>query len=145
MANNYLDKTATFFPKNASKYIDKDNLELPDVNNNNNNSKIFISVKHVQFNYQCFSDWSKTEMKNFWEFNKKIHETTWTKIYNTARKSNKSGFGYTVIKINKYPNCEFKKLLSPDINIFEMFQRILAFQFLCYFLSFSSFSYSKPR
>ena len=104
----------------ATKYINKNAALLTDFNQEKNNSKVFLSLLHVQDSYQCFSDWTKAEMKSFWNFNSTLHGKTWQDVYSSARKSNKSGLAYTEIPQQKYPNPEFKDKLSPDITLFEL-------------------------
>lgn len=51
----------------------------------------FIVYKNIQSNYQCFSDWSKTEMSKFWAFNDKLHKMTWNELYKSASKGKDKG------------------------------------------------------
>ncbi|QZE13067.1 hypothetical protein K4L44_10750 [Halosquirtibacter laminarini] len=123
MRNKHLKKS--LIPNNASqrnktKYIDQDAAFHLDLNKTGNDLKVFISIKHLQHDFQCFSEWSKKEMKEFWNFNTKLHELTWKDVYASARKSNKSGVGYTVIPIKNYPDSSFKENLSQDITILEL-------------------------
>jgi hypothetical protein len=37
------------------------------------NANILISIRFVQNDSECFSDWSKVEMKTFWAFLEKAH------------------------------------------------------------------------
>ena len=103
-----------------SKFIDKTALNLVDVDLEGNTSKVFVSMLHLQFNSQCFSDWTKQEMSLFWNFNKEIHIKTWQDVYSTARKQNKTGLAYTILPKDKYPNSDFTKSLSKDITTFEL-------------------------
>ncbi len=104
----------------TTTYINKDAASLFDYEHEGNDSKVFLSIRHLQVNYQCFSDWSKAEMKDFWSFNSLIHDYTWQDVYATARKKKKNGIAYTIIPIKKYPNSAFKKQLSPDVTLFEL-------------------------
>jgi len=79
-----------------------------------------LSIRFLQYDFQCFSDWNKIEMNNFWNFNEKIHKYSWQQIYQTASKTNKTGFAYMPIPIENYPDSNFKKNLSTDITIFEL-------------------------
>lgn len=105
-------QTSTYINKNATKLLNKID--------NGDDEMVIVSFLHLQNTYQCFSDWSKAEMSEFWNFYKKIHEYTWTKVYSTGRKSQKNGIAYTVISIDTYPNPDFKSKLSEDITLFEL-------------------------
>ena len=120
MANkNYLNKNVAS-NKIPTSYINKDATKLIQNIENGDDSKAIISFLHLQNSYQCFSDWSKAEMNDFWNFYRKLHEYTWSQIYSTGRKNNKNGVAYTIIPKKKYPNPEFKKTLSEDITLFEL-------------------------
>ena len=106
--------------KKSSSYINKNAASLIGSNDNGDDLKLIISFLHLQNDFQCFSDWEKHEMSDFWAFYKKVHEYTWSNVYSTARKSQKSGIAYTIIPIKKYPNPDFKKSLSEDITLFEL-------------------------
>lgn len=125
MGKNHLNKS--IIPKSATQkktpvYINKDATSLFNQNTEGDSAFVFTSLRFIQPDYQCFNEWTKQEMKDFWNFNSSIHEKTWTLVYGSATKNkrNKSGLGYTVMNLDKYPNPEFKKLLSSDITIFEL-------------------------
>lgn len=65
--------------KQKSKYI-KPNVADYSYESGNDNF-VLLSIKNIQSNYQCFSDWSKTEMSKFWAFNDKLHKMTWNELY----------------------------------------------------------------
>lgn len=119
MSKKYLKKSVSSQDK-ETKYINKDAARLLQNIENGDDSKVIISFLHLQNSYQCFSEWSKQEMNDFWNFYTKVHEYTWTQIYASARKSNKNGLAYTVIDKKMYPSPEFKTTLSEDITIFEL-------------------------
>lgn len=106
--------------KSVTTYINKNVATLIGNNENGDDSKVIISFIHIQNNYQCFSDWSKQEMNEFWGFYKKLHQYTWQQVYLTSGKTQKNGIAYTVIPTSKYPNKDFKENLSEDITIFEL-------------------------
>lgn len=120
------NKKTSFINKNVAtqitttNYINKNAATLIGNNDNGDTLKVIVSFIHLQHNFECFSDWSKQEMNNFWGFYKALHEYTWQQVYATGRKTDKNGFGYTPIPIKNYPNPEFKGKLSLDINIFEL-------------------------
>ncbi|MDM1041729.1 MULTISPECIES: MAG6450 family protein [Empedobacter] len=119
MNKKFLNKSVSSQNKGTT-YINKDVTKLLQNIENGDDSKVIISFLHLQNKYQCFSEWTKNEMSEFWNFYSKAHEYTWTQIYSTGRKTNKNGFAYTIIDKKIYPNPEFKNTLSEDITLFEL-------------------------
>lgn len=126
-------KRESLIPKSAAdskktNYISKEvailNNQIKVMTDNkldNNNAHVLLSIKYLQHDFQCFSEWSKADMKEFWDFNKKIHEYTWKDLHSTAgAPGSKTGLGYTIINSSNYPNSDFKKNLSRDITLFEL-------------------------
>ncbi|WP_288531766.1 MAG6450 family protein [uncultured Bacteroides sp.] len=105
-----------------TKYIKKNtDVREDEIEQLGNDKKVFVSIKNLQNNFECFSDWSKAEMNKFWSFNQQIHNMTWKDIYATASKGKgKRGLAYTVIEHSKYENISFMKRLSKDITFFEL-------------------------
>lgn len=125
MGKNHLNpslipKSAVNTKKKKLHYIDKNVAQLEGTTENGDTHKVFMSTKFLQHKYQCFSEWTKEEMKGFWSFNENIHKATWHEIYQSSGKKGKSGFAYTKIDSNCYPNSPFKKSLSPDVTLFEL-------------------------
>lgn len=86
-----------------------------------NNDLVFVSIKNVQNKFECFSDWTATEMAKFWKFNQKLHESTWQQVYETASKgADKRGFALTYINRENYSSIPFIQELSEDIKMFEL-------------------------
>lgn len=86
-----------------------------------NNDFVFISIKNIQYKFECFSTWTVAEMNKFWKFNEKLHNCTWQQVYDTASKGEeKRGFALTYIERNKYNSIPFIKDLSSDIKMFEL-------------------------
>ncbi len=107
--------------KKAGKFINKNTDVNVDVFDKNGNSAlVFISIKHIQPNYQCFSEWTKVELSKFWRFNNRLHNMTWQQVYATASKDDKRGLAYTVIPREKYGSNEFVSSLDKEIKMFEL-------------------------
>lgn len=86
-----------------------------------NNANVLASIRFVQHDFQCFSDWTNAEMKVFWSFIHKLHTYTWVLLYGTGGKSgNKTGLGYTATSLKDYPESEFITQLDPEISLFEL-------------------------
>lgn len=107
--------------QHKGRYI-KNNTDVivEDFDKNGNDKNVFISIKNIQYNFQCFSDWQKAEMSKFWKFNINLHKMTWQQVYSTARKDDKTGLAYTVIPRGKYPKSQFMDNLDKGINMFEL-------------------------
>ena len=101
-------------------HIDKDVAILESINDEGNDKPIFISHKYLQHKFQCFADWEKKEMNDYWGFNDTLHTMTWQNVFAQGGKKNKTGLGYTVIKRNVYPDSDFKRKLSQEITLFEL-------------------------
>ncbi|RFS20460.1 hypothetical protein DVR12_17980 [Chitinophaga silvatica] len=85
-----------------------------------NKAGVIASIRFVQHTYQCFSDWSKQDMKVFWTFIEKLHRYNWQDLLNTGGKHNKTGLAPTIIPRSKYPDCDFKAGLTEDVQLFEL-------------------------
>jgi hypothetical protein len=118
--------TSSLIPKSAAdgktsnKYLNKNVSKLDGWKLSGNDALVFVSLRFIQHEYQCFSDWEKVEMKSFWAFQEKLSLYTWQQVYNQSGKSDKNGLGYTVIKKSQYPNSNFRNSLSDDITLFEL-------------------------
>ena len=119
-------KPTSLIPQSAAQtksktiYLDKDVSLLTGWKEKGNHAMVFLSLRFIQHEYQCFSEWSKIEMKSFWAFLEKLSTLTWQQIYDQSGKSNKTGLGYTTIDKYQYPLSEFKEQLSEDITLFEL-------------------------
>jgi len=120
-------KNRSLIPKSASNnnsktnYLNKNISKIESWQGEGNSATVFVSLRYLQDDFQCFSSWDRSEMKCFWDFNRKVHDYTWQNILEQGGKAgNKVGFGYTIIPRELYPNQEFLQSISPDANIFEM-------------------------
>lgn len=102
--------------KTGANFIDVSKLPKEEFEENGNEKKVFISFTYIQENFECFSDWTKDEMKQFWKFYKMVSNFTWQQVIETGRKNKKSGLAYTKIKYNQLP----KNNLSEDETYFEL-------------------------
>lgn len=86
-----------------------------------NDDKAFVILKHFDSSYQCFSEWTGNELRDFSNFIDTINKMTWSEIYRSGGKSNKTGLGYTV-HTNKevLPNPRLLETISEDITFFEL-------------------------
>lgn len=106
---------------NFKKDKGKSTIKADKSKGSSNNDPVFISIKNVQSQFECFSEWSAQEMAKFWNFNQKLHESTWQQVYDTSSKGkDKRGFALTYIKRENYSTIPFIQGLSDEINIFEL-------------------------
>lgn len=104
-----------------SGYIDKNvSLLSSDFLIGGDNASVFLSLRFIQNDFQCFSEWDKNDMSCFWNFNNEVHHKSWTMVYSTAGKKQKTGLAYTPLPLHSYPNSDFKNQLSKDITLFEL-------------------------
>lgn len=127
----------------ARKYItNSTDVNIDAFDKEGNNATVFLSIKNIQHNYQCFSQWTKAEMSKFWKFNERLHQMNWQQVYATSGKDQKTGLAYTVIPREKYGANEFISQLDKEIKLFELRvdgemrvhgYRMKATFFLCFF------------
>jgi hypothetical protein len=126
MANPNKHKQKSLIPQTATHlklettYLNRSVALLDGWKEEGNEAKIFVSLRFVNHDYQCFSAWKKQEMKIFWQFQEKISNYTWQQLFAQSGKTDKTGFAYTEIDRQQYPTSEFKDKLSPDITLFEV-------------------------
>ena len=120
-------KGASSIPKSASKnhtettYINRNVSTLNSWQQEGNKATVFVSLRYVQEDFQCFSKWNEDEMKHFWSFNRRIHDYSWQQVLEQGGKpGQKVGFGYTIIPRDKYPSKAFIDQFSPDATFFEL-------------------------
>lgn len=86
-----------------------------------NNATVLISLRFVHEEFECFSEWSKQDMKLFWNFNRSVHAYKWQHVIEQGGKAKKKvGFGYTKVAKNLYPEGGFISAFNPDVDFFEM-------------------------
>lgn len=104
-------------------------LVSEEVDNNSSALKLkpYVALKYFKSDWQCFSDWQPAELKEFSSFLKTLGTYTWEQVYKTGSKIPKHGFAYTKYNVDdvKCPSIkaklkEVKKLISEDINFFEL-------------------------
>lgn len=89
---------------------------------NAQNATVILSIRFLQHDFECFSDWGKEAMHSFWNFSKRLHETTWQQVLHSGGggKTYKTGLGSTIIPISDYPKSHFKDELDPELKIIEL-------------------------
>ncbi len=125
MGKNHLRQS--LIPKTASqqsatfKYINTNPTIMHGWTQSDDSANVMVSIRFCQWDTQCFSDWNKHDMKSFWGFIEKVHNYTWQQVYQTASKGQgKSGFAYTIMPIETYPETDFRNTLDPGLTLFEL-------------------------
>lgn len=82
----------------------------------------YVALKYFQPSHECFSEWSRDELKAFSAFSRKVAERTWEQIrHSGGTGGNKSGLGYTPHRDRrKLPNNGLRHLISPEVEFAEM-------------------------
>jgi hypothetical protein len=81
----------------------------------------FVVLRYHQAAWQCFSDWTRDELRAFSEFNRKVSSLSWAQIYATGgRGAGKAGLGYTPHDGRALPPVGFADALSEDIGWCEL-------------------------
>jgi hypothetical protein len=120
MGNNHLRRSPIGqFDKNKTKLINPKVTNLTGWKSGGNSAHVLISLRFIQESHECFHQWGKDEMSAYWNFNRKLHESTWEMVHSSGG-TGKTGFGYTLLPSSKYPNQEFIKTLDQDTNFFEL-------------------------
>ena len=108
---------------NSILYLTLDESKLLGFKDEGNKQQPYIVLKYYQKKFECFSEWTAKELKEFSVFNEKLTSSTWGDIHNSASKTlgYKTGFGYTIHK-NKdiLPNQDVLEKLSADLTYFEL-------------------------
>lgn len=123
MGNKHLNRsTISGVPRPITEtvYLDQNATKLDGWQQTGNNAYAFVSLRFVQHNYQCFSEWDKAQMNSFWAFNEKIHKYTWQQVLGQSGRTEAQGFAYKPLPLNIYPKSAFLEELSPDITLFEL-------------------------
>lgn len=106
--------------KQAINYLNK-KIDNSIYNHNGNNAKVLVSLRFIQEEFECLSEWNRQEMRSFYDFNRQIHQYTWQQILTQGGKQgNKVGFAYTTLPRKNYPGDKFKAQISPDVDFFEL-------------------------
>ena len=105
---------------NTKLLKENQNLKILGVSyNDDNNSNAYVALKYFDKNFECLSEWNKSELSSLSNFIEKINNMTWNQIYMTSGKKN--GLNYTVHKnTDVLPDKNLKNKLSNDINFFEL-------------------------
>jgi hypothetical protein len=81
----------------------------------------YVVLRYFHAAHQCFSEWTRDELRAFSEFNRKVSSLSWQQIYSSGGKGGgKSGLGYTAHDGAALPPMPFVRSLSEDIGWCEM-------------------------
>src|SRR5688572_8156097 len=114
-------KQRSFVPQYSAKkptekrYLNRDPSIMRGWSAEGNSATVFLSIRFVQNDFQCFCEWDKNDMQAFWSFNKILHNHTWSQVYASGGDNDKTGLGYTPIDPECYPT-KFREDLEPDLT-----------------------------
>ncbi len=87
----------------------------------------YVALKYFRSTWQCFSDWTPSELKEFSKFLESLQNNTWGQVYSSGGKIPKHGLAYTKYEIKDVKSRAMKSSLeavkseiSEDINFFEL-------------------------
>jgi len=81
----------------------------------------YVALKYFQAAHQCFSEWTRDELRAFSEFNRKVSSQSWQQIYSSGGNGgSKGGLGYTAHDGGALPPVVFAGTLSEDIGWCEL-------------------------
>ena len=81
---------------------------------------IFVSITYLQHRFECFSHWSKQDMKCFWRFVHKLKRHPWKDLLKSGGGADKAGFRLTKICKHQYPSGGYINGLPDDLDFFEL-------------------------
>jgi hypothetical protein len=79
----------------------------------------YVALKYFQSEWQCFSEWSRDELRAFSAFNHKLRQVTWPLLYASGGRQ-KTGLGYTPHDLGALPRPAFADGISEDVAWFEL-------------------------
>lgn len=137
MAKNKIPKAAIRNEQNQgisavranSKEIKILGLVSEEIDSNSTALKLspYVALKYFNSDWQCFSDWSPQELKEFSKFLNNLKKATWEQVYNSGNKIPKHGFAYTKYDLKdvksasiKQKLSDVKSMISEEINFFEL-------------------------
>lgn len=111
-----IPKSVSKINNNQNKFLDTDITQLRGNQDSNNteNSNVLVSIRFLQYDYQCFSEWTKSQMKSYWKFQDKVFKCTWNLL------KSHDGLKMKEISRKNYPGSTFLNRLSPEISIVEL-------------------------
>lgn len=89
---------------------------------NADRERAYVALKYYQSGYECFSDWSREELRSFSAFCDKVNERTWEQIKQSGgTRGGKTGLGFTPHRDRgKLPNNGLRSVISPEVEFSEM-------------------------
>lgn len=80
-----------------------------------------MALRYYVSEFQCFSEWTRDELRAFSEFNRKLRSLTWQQIYQSGgRPDTKTGLAYTPYDRSPIAPAPILMAISDDISWFEL-------------------------
>ncbi|KAA8385856.1 hypothetical protein FKW31_07890 [Acetobacter sp. DmW_136] len=88
--------------------------------NANDSERPYVSLKYFDGSYECFSDWSKSDLLAFTDLLRRLSQMSWVQIMGTGgKKGGKTGLGCTRLSCSQLP-ASATSGLSEDLAYMEM-------------------------
>lgn len=80
-----------------------------------------LSLKYYDYNYQCFSEFSPEDLRQFTDVCRKFSQMNWGDIKKQGgKKGNKTGLAPTLIERHQLPKSRMLEKISDDIDFMEL-------------------------
>ncbi len=89
---------------------------------NSDRERAYVALKYYQSGYECFSEWTRDEMRAFSAFCDKLNERTWEQVKQSGgSRGTKAGLGFTPHRDRrKLPGNGLLDRISPEVEFSEM-------------------------
>ena len=105
----------------ATRFLNREAAFLKSPSNQFQYDHPVVCLTLVNHEWECFSDYSRDEMRAFWKFQNKFSQQTWEQVQRSGgRQGSKTGLGYSKIERDQYPGEYLKRNISPDVTFFEL-------------------------
>ena len=102
-------------------YLNRSEAKLLGFDEDGNKCNAYVYLKPYDHNFECFSSWTPSELKEFTDFVNRLRQCSWTNIYKSGGGYKKTSFGYTIHRNwDLLPNQKLRDTLSPDMTLFEL-------------------------
>lgn len=90
------------------------------VNGSSDKEHPYVSLKYYDYDYCCFSNLEKDELKNFTNLTRKFKMMTWSQVKGQGGKKQKSGLALTPIERKSLPQKGVLNEISEDVRFSEI-------------------------
>lgn len=85
------------------------------------NEHPYLNLKYFDYDYQCFSELDKDDLRSFTDVSRKFSMLDWVQLKRQSGKgTNKTGLAPTIIPRHELPRSKMIDKISEDIDFIEM-------------------------